>query len=147
LEVTAHAQSAIDAVTPEDAAATATLLRAPAAIAAWFFLIGAVAAQVVWSTGTLEAAGAAAVRCLAVGFVCVPFLLPSRRYRPGRTAMRAWIVAAAIASTIRSVYLCVSLFPLPLGEWLIAVGVQAGVVAAFWLAVFAVIRGPRGISA
>ena len=140
MEVTAHAQSAIDAVTPEDAAATTTLLRAPAAIAAWFFLIGAVAAQVVWSTGTLEAAAAAAVRCLAVGFVCVPFLLSSRRYR--RPAMRAWIVVAAIAATVRSVYLCVSLFPLPLGEWLVAVGVQAAVAGAFWLAVYSLLR-PR----
>jgi hypothetical protein len=57
--------------------------------------------------------------------------------------MRRWIVAAAIAATIRSVYLCVSLFPLPLGEWLIAVGVQAGVVGAFWLAVFAATRIPN----
>ena len=48
----------------------------------------------------------------------MPFLLlPSRRYRPGRTTMRVWIVAAAIAATIRSIDLCVSLFPLPAREW------------------------------
>jgi len=138
--------------TPEDAAATTTLLRAPAAIAAAFFLTGAIAGQVLWSNGTLAAAGAAALRCLAVAFVCVPFLLASRRYRSGRTAMRAWIVAAAVAASIRSIYLCVSLFPLPVGDWLIAVGVQVALLGALWLAVFAVTvadhaawgRGPRG---
>ena len=35
--------------------------------------------------------------------------------------MRAWIVAAAVAASLRSVYLCVSLFPLPAGAWLTAV--------------------------
>lgn len=126
--------------TPEDAEATTTLLRAPAAIAASFFLVGAFAAQVVWSNGTFEALVASAVRGLAVALVCVPFLLASRRYRSGRTAMRAWIVAAAIAATIRSIYLCVSLFPLPVGPWLVAVGVQVALVGTFWLAVFAVSR-------
>ncbi len=124
--------------TPEEAAATTTLLRAPAAIVASFFLVGAVAAQAVWSNGTLEAAIWSALRCLAVAFVCVPFLLPSRRYRSGRRVMRAWIVAAAVAASIRSVYLCVSLFPLPAGAWLVAVGVQIATLAALWLAVYAV---------
>jgi len=130
--------------TPEDADATTTLLRAPAAIAASFFLIGALAAQVVWSNGTLEASVAAALRCLVVGLVCVPFLLSSRRYRPGRTAMRTWIVAAALAVALRAIYLCVSLFPLPGGDWLIAVAVQVAVLGAFGLAVFAVMRPPSG---
>src|SRR5687768_18609496 len=97
--------------TPEDAEATTTLLRVPAAIAALFFLFGALAAQLVWSNGTLEAALASALRCFVIGLVCVPFLLSSRRYRPGRTAMRVWIVAAAAAVALRSLYLCVSLFP------------------------------------
>lgn len=126
--------------TPEDAAATVTLLRAPAAIAAAFFLLGAVVGQAVWSTATLEATGFAMLRCLAVAAVCVPFLLPSRRYRAGRTAMRVWLVAAAIAATLRSIDLCVSLFPLPAREWLTAVGVQVAVLGALWLAVFAVTR-------
>jgi hypothetical protein len=128
--------------TPEDAAATTTLLRVPAAIAASFFLVGALAAQIVWTNGTLEASVAAAVRSLAVGLVCVPFLLSSRLYRSGRTVMRGWIVAAAVAVALRSIYLCVSLFPLPAGEWLIAVAVQVAVVAAFCLAVYAVLRTP-----
>ena len=80
--------------TPEDAAATTTLLRAPAAVAAAFFLVGALAAQIVWTNGTREAAMAAAWRSLAVGLVGVPFLLPSRRYRSGQTVMRAWLAAA-----------------------------------------------------
>lgn len=131
-------------MTPEDAAATTTLLRAPAAVAAAFFLIGAIAGQIVWSNGTLEATSLAALRCLAVSFVCVPFLLSTRRYRSGRTAMRAWIVAAALAASVRSIYLCVSLFPLPLGDWLIAAGVQVALLGALWLAVFALVwRGPR----
>jgi len=125
-------------VTPEDAAATTTVLRAPAAVVAVFFLGGAIVGQVVWSNGTLEAAGSATLRCLAVGFVCVPFLLASRRYRSGRTAMRAWIVAAALVASVRSIDLCVSLFPLPFGDWLVAAGLQVALLGALWLAVFAV---------
>lgn len=132
--------------TPEDAAATVTLLRTPAAIAAAFFLGGAVVGQAVWSTATLEATAYAGLRCLAVAVVCVPFLLPSRRYRAGRTAMRAWIVAAAIAATLRSIDLCVSLFPLPAREWLTAVAVQLAILSALWLAVFAVRRSSPGQS-
>jgi hypothetical protein len=129
-------------VTPEDAAATTTLLRAPAAVAAAFFLVGALAAQVVWSNGTIEAGVAAALRSLAVGFVCVPFLLSSRRYRAGRTAMRTWLVAAALVGSARSIQLCVSLLPLPLRDWLIAAAVQLALVAVLWLAVFALVRRP-----
>ena len=58
-------------------------------------------------------------RCCAASrsrLVCVPFLLSSRRYRAGQTAMRVWLVAAAVAASLRTVYLCVSLFPLPLGQ-------------------------------
>lgn len=124
-------------MTPEDAAATTTLLRAPGAVLAGGFLVGAIAGQVVWSNGTFEGAAAVAVRLLAVGVVCVPFLLKSSSYRPGRTVMRAWMIAAALAASLRSIYLCVSLYPLPLGEWLIAVGVQAVILAGLWLAVFA----------
>ena len=129
--------------TPEEEAATTTLLRAPAAIVASFFLVGAVAAQAVWSNGTLEAAFWSVVRCLAVAFVCVPFLLSSRRYRSGHRVMRTWIVAAAVAASLRSVYLCVSLFPLPTGAWLTAVGVQVATLGALWLAVFAVMVADR----
>ena len=130
-------------MTPEDAAATTTLLRAPAAVAAACFLVGAVAGQVAWSNGTFEAGVAAALRCLGVGFACVPFLLASRRYRAGRTAMRAWLVAAALVGSVRSIQLCVSLFPLPLRDWLIAVGVQVALMGVLWLAVFALVRRPR----
>jgi len=130
--------------TPEDAAATVTLLRAPGAIAAAFFLGGAIVGQAVWSTATLEAAGFAVLRCLAVALVCVPFLLPSRWYGAGRRVMRVWIVAAGIAATLRSIDLCVSLFPLPTRDWLTAVAVQVAVLAALWLAVFAIRRAPRG---
>ena len=52
--------------TPEDAAATVTLLRAPAAIAAGFFLGGAIVGQAVWSTATLEATAFAVLRCVVV---------------------------------------------------------------------------------
>ena len=146
LEVAGHAQGEVGPVTPEDAAATTTLLRAPAAIAAACFLGGAIVGQAVWSNGTLEAAGSAALRCLAVGLVCAPFLLSSRRYRAGRTAMRAWIVAAALAASVRSIYLCVSLFPLPFADWLIAAGVQVALLGALWLAVFAVTRSSLAAS-
>ena len=125
-------------MTPEDAAATTTLLRAPAAVAAACFLGGAIIGQAMWSNGTLEGVGAAALRCLAVGLVCLPFLLSSSRYRSGNVAMRAWIVVAACVASVRSIYLCVSLYPLPFGAWLIAVGLQAALLGALWLAVFAV---------
>jgi hypothetical protein len=132
-----------DSTTPEDAAATTTLLRAPAAVAAACFLVGAVAAQAVWSNGTNAAAVAAALRSLVVGLVCVPFLLSSKRFRQGRTVMRAWIVAAALVASLRSIQLVVSLFPLPLTEWLIAAGVQIALIGVFWIAVYAVVwRSP-----
>jgi hypothetical protein len=130
--------------TPEDAAATVTLLRTPAAIAAAFFLGGAIVGQAVWSTATLEATAFAVLRCLGVALVCVPFLLPSHWYRAGRRVMRVWIVAAAIAATLRSIDLCVSLFPLPAREWLTAVAVQVAVLGALWVAVVAVRRAPGG---
>ena len=132
--------------TPEDAQATTTLLRAPAAIAAACFFVGAVLGQAVWSTATREATTGAVLRCLAAGLVCAPFLLASKRYRSGRTAMRGWMVAAAIAATLRSIYLCVSLSPLPTGEWLTAAAVQVAVVGVFWLAVFAVLGRPSSQS-
>ena len=131
-------------MTPEDAAATTTLLRAPAAVAAACFLGGAIIGQAVWSNGTLEGVGAAVLRCLAVGLVCAPFLLSSRRYRPGQTAMRVWMVGAALVASVRSIYLCVSLFPLSWGDWFIAAGLQIALLGALWLAVFAVRAADRG---
>jgi hypothetical protein len=128
--------------TPEDAAATVTLLRAPAAIAAFCFLGGAVAAQVAWFNWTLEGAAFATLRCLAVALVCVPFLLPSRRYRSGQTAMWVWLVVAAVLASLRTVYLCVSLFPLPLVSWLIGSTLQAALLGTLWLAVY-VLRPPK----
>jgi hypothetical protein len=122
--------------TPEEAAATVTLLRAPAAIAAFCFLAGAVAAQVAWFNGTLEGAVFAVLRCLAVTAVCAPFLLATRRYRAGQTAMRVWLVAAAVAATLRTIYLCVSLFPLPLTSWLLGSALQLALLSTLWLAVY-----------
>jgi len=129
--------------TPEDAAATATLLRAPAAIAAVCFLGGAIAAQAAWWNGTTEGAAFAVLRCLAVSVVCVPFLLPSRHYRSGGTAMRMWLVAAAVLATLRTVYLCVSLFPLPLVSWLIGSTLQIALLGTLWLAVYVLRRSPE----
>ncbi len=128
------------AVTPEDAAATTTLLRAPAAVAAAAFLVGVMAGEAVSSNGTLETAAAAVLRCLAVSLVCVPFLLPSRRYRTGQTAMRAWIIAAALVASIRAIHLCASLYPLPFGTWVMAAGLQVALVGTLWLAVVALRR-------
>ncbi len=125
--------------TPEDAEATTTLLRAPAAIAAACFFVGAVLGQAVWSTATREATAGAVLRCLTAGLVCAPFLLSSKRYRQGRRLMRAWIVAAALAASLRSIQLLASLYPLPLTEWLIAAGVQLALVGVFWLAVYALV--------
>ena len=126
--------------TPEDVAATVTLLRAPGAITAACFLGGAVAGQVVWSNGTLEGAAFAVLRCLAVGLVCLPFLLSSQRYRAGQTAMRVWLIAAAVAATLRTVYLCVSLFPLPLVSWLLGSALQLALLSTVWLAVYVLRR-------
>jgi Ca2+/H+ antiporter len=130
--------------TPEDAAATVTLLRAPAAIAAFCFLGGAVAAQVAWFNWTLEGAAFAVLRCLAVALVCVPFLLPSRRYRSGQTGMRVWLIAAAVLASLRTVYLCVSLFPLPLVSWLLGSALQLALLSTLWLAVY-VLRPPTTV--
>ena len=138
----ATATTAGQDVTPEDAAATITLLRAPAAIAAACFLGGAIVAQAVWWNGTLEAAAFALLRSLAVALVCAPFLWPSRRYRPGQTAMRVWLVVAACVASLRTVYLCVSLFPLPLVSWLIGSTLQIALLGTLWLAVYVLRRSP-----
>lgn len=130
------------ALTPEDAAATRTLLRAPAAIAAFCFLAGAVAAQIAWFNWTLEGAVFAVLRCLAVAVVCAPFLLASRRYRAGQTAMQIWLIAAAVAASLRTVYLCVSLLPLPLVSWLLGSALQLALLSTLWLAVY-VLRPER----
>ena len=95
---------------------------------------------VAWFNGTLEGAAFAALRCLAVALVCVPFLLSSRRYRAGQTAMRVWLIAAAVLASLRTVYLCVSLFPLPLVSWLIGSTLQVALLGTLWLAVFVLRR-------
>jgi hypothetical protein len=140
MELARDAQTEVGAVTPEDAAATTTLLRAPAAVATAAFLGGVIIGEAVSSNGTLETAAAAALRCLAVSLVCVPFLLSSRRYQAGRMAMRAWIVTAALVASIRTIYLCASLYPLPFGTWLTAAALQVALVGTLWLAVFALWR-------
>jgi len=134
------AETRADWGTPEEDAATLTLLRAPAAIAAACFLGGAILGQAVWSSATPEARTFAVLRCLAVGAVCLPFLLPSKHYRPGRAVMRFWNMAAAVAASARSIQLVVSLWPLPPGAWLIAAAMQVGLMVIVWLAVFAVRR-------
>ncbi|HEX9368353.1 MAG TPA: hypothetical protein VF921_17110 [Vicinamibacterales bacterium] len=129
-------------MTPEDRAATTTLLRAPAAVVAAAFLVGVIAGAAVSSYRAGGPAIADALPCLAAGFVCVPFLVPSECYRPARTGMRAWLPAAAFIASIRTAWLCVSLYPArpSLGNWLMAAGLQVALAGTLWLAVFAVLR-------
>jgi hypothetical protein len=127
-------------MTPEEAAATATLLRAPAAIGAAAFLLGAVAGEAVsWGRRAADLQGPAALRLIAVVLVCVPFLLAADRYR--RRSMQAWMIAAAIVATLRGAYLCVSLYPLESpGVRLTTLAVEGAIAGMVWLAVFAVTR-------
>ena len=93
-------------------------------------------AQIAWFNGTLEGAAFAVLRCVAVAVVCAPFLMATRRYRAGQTGMRIWLIAAAVAATLRTVYLCVSLFPLPLVSWLLGSALQLALLSTLWLAVY-----------
>jgi hypothetical protein len=126
-------------VTPEDAAATTTLLRAPAAIVAAAFLVGLMAGEAAVWDPTFRAAVPTVLQGLAIGLVCLPFLLPSRWYRSGRSGMRAWMWAAVLAASIRTVYVCGSLYPLqPVQTWLSVTSLHAAQLGTLWLAVLAV---------
>lgn len=127
-------------MTPEEAAAAVTLLRAPAALGAAAFLAGALAGEAVMWTG--RPAGTrwpAALSLLAVGVVCAPFLLPSQWYRPRRAGMQGWISAAALAASLRGVYLCASFYPIQsVASRATTVIVEAAIAGILWLSVFAV---------
>jgi hypothetical protein len=125
-------------VTPEDAAATTTLLRAPAAIAAAAFLVGVCGATVSWVRRAPDTWAGAVLWIVSVCLVCLPFLLPTEWYRWRRRGMRLWVTAAALAASIRGIHLCVSLYPVqPLGAWLTVAGLEVAIGATLWLAVFA----------
>jgi hypothetical protein len=127
-------------VTPEDAAATTTLLRAPAAIAAAAFLAGALTGEALsWWRGTPDPPAAVLLRTAVVCVICLPFLVPTDCYRSRRREMVAWMSTAALVASARGAYLCASLYPdLALDAWLIAAGLQVAIATALWLAVFAV---------
>jgi hypothetical protein len=131
-------------VTPEDAAATTTLLRAPAAIAAGAFLVGLTAGEAAsWSHRAPDSWALAALRIAIVFLVCLPFLLPSEWYRSRGLGMPAWITIAALAASVRGAYLCALLYPLQsLGAWLTFAGLELAIGATLWVAVFALRRRP-----
>jgi hypothetical protein len=129
-------------VTPEDAAATTTLLRAPAAIAAGAFLVGAIAGEAAaWDRRPPDSWASTTLRIAVVVLVCLPFLLPSDWYRSHRTGMLAWMTIAALAASVRGAYLWASLYPIQsIGAWLSFAGLEAAIGGTLWLAVFAVRR-------
>ena len=126
-------------MTPEDAAATVTLLRAPAAIAAAAFLIGVLSATVSWLRRAPETWVGVGMWVVAVALVCLPFLLPTAWYRARPTAMLPWLTAAAIVASVRGVFLCASIYPAQaFGTWLAIAGLEVAAGVALWMAVFAV---------
>ena len=129
-------------VEDSDAATTVAFLRAPAAIVSAAFLAGVMAAEAAVPGRILQPRNWDILGYAVVAFVMIPFLLPSRWYRPGRTLMRMWIVAAALIASVRAVYMCVALSPPHPAEWLMVTALHLAEVGTFWLAVFAVYRGP-----
>jgi hypothetical protein len=125
-----------------DAATTVAFLRAPAAIVSAAFLAGVMAAEAAVPGRILQPRNWDVLGYAVVAFVMIPFLLPSRWYRPGRTLMRMWIVAAAAVASLRAVYLCVALDSPRPAQWLMVTALHLAEVGTFWLAVFAVYRGP-----
>jgi hypothetical protein len=126
-------------VTPEDAAATVTLLRAPAAIAAAAFLVGVLSATVSWLRRAPETWAGVALWVVAVALVCLPFLLPTAWYRARPRTMVLWLTAAALVASVRGAILCASLYPLQApGTWLTIAGLEVAAGVTLWMAVFAV---------
>ena len=125
-----------------DAATTVAVLRAPAAIVSAAFLAGLVAAAA--GPGPIRPpTGRDAAGYAVVALVMMPFLLPSRWYRAGRTIMRTWIVVAAVIASVRAVYIGVALYARrPALESLMVMALYLAEVGTLWLAVFAVQRGP-----
>jgi hypothetical protein len=119
------------------------LLRAPAAIA-----ISAFAAGLTIGELAKAAAGesfASRQYWLAIA-ICVPFLLSSRWFGPGWTGLllRAWLLVAAGAATLRIVYFCaMSYSGRPLGIWIVIVLLDTIVAGALWLATYALFRRVR----
>jgi hypothetical protein len=129
-------------VTDSDAETTTKLMRTPSAIVTAAFLAGLVLGEAARLQRQPEAALAPGWY-LAVLLVTVPFFLPSRWYRRGRTMMRGWICAAAFFASIRTIYVVMSLYSRrPLGDWLIVTALDIAVLATLWLAVFALCRSP-----
>lgn len=129
------------AVIDEEAATTTTLFRAPAATITAAFLAGLVIGEVSRSAAARGPLGSTLAWYLAVGLVTLPFFLPSAWYRPGQTIMRAWITAAAVAASIRGVYVCAGLYALrPLIQWLMVAALDLAVLGTLWLAVYGVRR-------
>jgi hypothetical protein len=127
-------------MTPEEASATVTLLRAPAALGAAAFLVGAVAGEaVMWTGRSPGARPAAAVSLVAVAFVCVPFLLPSDWYGRRRRAMQVWMIAAAAAASLRGVYLAAVLYSTQSAtDRIVTAAVELAIAGILWAAVAAV---------
>lgn len=125
----------VDREDESDAAATATLLRVPAALAAGGFVVGLVTGALV---GPLSELPALAVTYVLTPIVCTPFLIPTAWYAR-HPALRLWMTAAAAIATVRAVVMAGYLLPFqPWSAWLVKAAVDLFVAVVLWLAVFAV---------
>ena len=116
-------------------AATATLLRVPAGLAAGAFVVGLVTGAF---AGPLSAVPASVVTYVLTLIVCAPFLMPSA-WHHRHPALRVWMAAAAAIATVRAVIMAGYLLPYqPWGAWIVKTVVDLIVAAVLWLAVLAV---------
>ena len=121
------------------------LLRAPAALAAWAFVVGVAVGAIAgpFAPGPV-AAGSPATYLLTLA-VCVPFLLPTAWYRRHRV-LWIWMTAAAALATLRAVFMAGFLLPhQPIGAWLLKTTMDLLAAAALWLAAIAIRDSRSGI--
>ena len=113
------------------------LLRAPAALAAGAFMIGLVAGEIARRPPAPRQSVATYLLTLVI---CVPFLLPTSWYR-GHRILWIWMAAAAVAATVRAVFMAGFLLPYqPIGAWLLKAVMDLLAAALLWVATMAVKR-------
>jgi hypothetical protein len=127
----------------EDPDSELALLRAPAAVTIGAFVVGLTIGEL--GKAVAGERFASAQYWVAI-LVCAPFLLSSRWFGTGRrgAVLRAWLVIAAAAASLRIVYFCVMAYSRrPLGIWIVIVLLDAAVTSALWLSVYALLRRIR----
>jgi hypothetical protein len=115
------------------------LLRAPATIAVAAFVGGLTVGEL---GKAISGQPFASIPYWVAILVCAPFLFPSRWFgnRSGVPLVRAWLLVAAILSTLRLAYFCAWAYSQrPLTIWLVMLLLDLAVGVAVWVAAYALL--------